>query len=452
MWRTFVVGTVVALAVARPDVNAQHNILVMLADDLGVDRVGAYQKPPSPARTPNIDAIADQGVLFRNAYSNPSCSPTRATLLTGRFAWHTGVGTALSLSSGPGLSLSLETLPQVLSAAGYQCALAGKWHLGDIALHPLQAGFLHHSGTINSINPPMTYTNFAKMVDGAGVHVQTYATTDTVNDALGFMASLTEPWFIEVAFNAPHKPFHIPPSNLCSTQLPPQIQGNEPLYSKAMIEALDAEVGRLMMAVDLSDTYVIFLSDNGPEAVTVEPPLDPSHAKGTLFETGIHVPLIAAGPGVDQGAECHALVNTTDLFATCSSIAGAPPPVGLDSISIRPYFAHPERPSQRTFVYCETFLPNFDPEQGMDVNSFLRRQQSVRNGRHKLIVAFQPFSLLLDDKDTRLYDLINDPDEQVNLMDEPLGPQAAAAFETLWAHLLEQQPAPFHPILLGLPW
>ena len=440
------------LLLAPASAQTPPNLLLVVADDLGIDNVGAYDFHPEAAPTPALDNLARQGVLFSRAYANPACSPTRATLLTGQYAWHTGVGTVLSPSGGPGLQTSVTTLPQVLAEAGYTSAAVGKWHLGDDPAHPLQMGFAHHRGTMNNIQAPFSYDHYPKATDGVYDISNEYATTETVDDALEFIGTLPEPWFVYVAFNAVHEPYHAPPPELHTYDLPEDIAGNEAIYGRAMIQSLDTEFGRLLAGVDLEDTLVTFVSDNGPEPETVLPPLDPSHAKGTHFDLGVHVPLIVAGAGSASEARCDALVNTTDVFATLARAAGLPGLSGIDSVSLRPYLAVPERPSIRRFVYTESFTPNFTPEEGWPhMEGFIRRHQAARSQRHKLIVKYYAYSPLVDPLDVRLYDLVADPLEEHNLMLHPLAPGVQKAFDVLMAELIRQQPGPF-PELLGTPY
>ena len=199
------------------------NVLVVLLDDIGVEKVGAYgESPPgvTPPCTPNMDALATAGVLFRNAWTNNVCSPTRAQLLTGRHGFRTGIGGLVNgFDTAEGLAIDLETtLPQAL--AGYATAAVGKWHLAAPAQglqHPLEAGFGAYAGSLYNLN---SYSNWVKTfdADGDGVLDQAcelrYATTDSTDDAIGFARTLASPWFLYVAYNAPHMPVHAPPPAL----------------------------------------------------------------------------------------------------------------------------------------------------------------------------------------------------------------------------------------------
>lgn len=150
--------TCIALLLLTSVLHAQGNVLLVIADDVGVDRVAAYGEHPSPGRTPQIDRLAERGVLFRNAWSNPYCSPTRATVLTGRHGFRTGVGFFVGMTTPHGLSLAETTLPEVLAPSHTSLAL-GKWHLSSFlqgADYPLAAGFAHHAGSLFNLDAAVT--------------------------------------------------------------------------------------------------------------------------------------------------------------------------------------------------------------------------------------------------------------------------------------------------------
>ena len=436
---------------AVPLEGGRPNILLIVGDDMGVDRVGAYGEHPDAGPTPVLDALAQQGVLFRNAWSNATCSPTRATLLTGRYGFRTGVGRAITYSNGDfELSVDEPSLARALSAAApagawlrgprYSTAAVGKWHLGTAGgsgpLHPLLLGFDHHSGPPDNLpDAPGTDTwfEFEKHVDGATVVSTTYATTDQVDDALAMFAALPEPWFVWLAFSSAHAPFHAPPAELHSLDLPPTPQDDLPLHHRAMVEALDTELGRLLDGLGdglRARTLVTFVGDNGTPNVVTTAPFDPEHGKGTAYEGGINVPLIVAGPGVAVGVECAGLVNTTDLFATFCELAGVPADGALDSVSpdsvsLVPYLAQPDRPSLREWVYADGFAPN-------GPGPYVQRSRALRDERYKLIHR----ELLNGHEVTLLYDLEADPFEQVDLLRQgPLTAAQQAAHDALWAVL-----------------
>ncbi|GJM22772.1 MAG: hypothetical protein DHS20C15_26870 [Planctomycetota bacterium] len=411
------------------------NVLLILADDLGIDRVAAYGAHPDPGNTPVIDQLAREGVLFRNAWANPFCTSSRATILTGRYSMRTGLGSITSPSSGSQLALSELTLPEALPVA-YRNAAVGKWHLAAgnapeaSLLHPMESGFEHHRGSIGNLpsaDGESAYFHWQKNVDGALQTSTTYATTDAVDEALGFIeqwSAKEEPWFLWLAFNAPHKPFHAPPAELHSVELPDVI--DPPLHMRALTEAMDTEIGRLLAELDpavRANTYVIFLGDNGTLDAATTAPFLQNHAKGTVFNGGVHVPLIVTGPGVPAGDECAALVNSTDLFATVLELAGELSQAE-DSISLLPYLQDPSTPSLRPWIYAERFTPDHT------VN-FLVRHQAIRDARFKLRRIEGNGQVLVEG----LSDVLADFHESTDLLSAPLDDAAAAAYAKLGALL-----------------
>ena len=407
---------------AGAPVRRSQNIVLVLADDFGVDMVGAYAEGSAPPCTPTIDGLAQDGMLFRNAWANPSCTPTRASMLTGRHGFRTGLGQP---GAGALLDLAETTIPETL--VGYATSCTGKWHLAsgpNSTAHPNLSGFQHYSGGLSGGLPD--YFTWNKTVNGTTSTSTTYATTDTIDDAIAAMVSMPEPWFLYVSLNAPHSPYHVPPASICQPSgCPTPLCGNLPgnasnvMQGKAMVEAMDAELGRMLTVLDSVDpgAFVIFMGDNGTARQIVEPPFIRQRAKGSVYEGGVNVPLIVRGPGVAQG-ESEALVSCVDLHSTIAEIAGrrtAPE----DSVSMVPLFADPLARG-REFVYTEGFSPNGG------TLPFAEHNRAVRNARYKLLRQ----TGLADE----LYDLDLDPFEQTNLLINP-DAAALAAFSELEAEL-----------------
>ncbi len=415
------------------------NILFIVADDIGVENVGAYGENPDAAHTPVIDQLASEGVLFRNAWSNPRCSPSRSTLLTGQYGFRTGIGRTVGWATDLfELSPDGATLPRVLGLLGYGTAAVGKWHLAAEQLsgyaHPQMLGFDHHRGAIDNLPSfnGQAYFDYEKSVDGVVQQSTTYATTDAVNDTLALVEQLGEPWFVYLAFNAPHGPYHKPPDALHTYDLAGlSVQQNIPLHMKAMTEAMDTEIGRLLAELppaELARTVVVIVGDNGTDGIASVPPWEPSHAKGTVFEGGVNVPLIVWGDGVGVG-ESAALVNLVDLYGTALQLAGIHGPTSPDAVSVLPYLIDPAAPSLRSFVYTERFAPNgFD----LGFGPLLSWYRAVRNERYKLRDAFNTFT---GEDFQELYDLEADPFETTDLLLGALTPEEAAALAELQAAL-----------------
>jgi arylsulfatase A-like enzyme len=412
-----------ALALVSP-LLAQDNVLLVVLDDIGVDRVRAYGEHPLVGSTPTLDQLAGEGVRFTRCWANPLCSPTRATILTGRYGFRTGIGHVIGNQYGTtGLSLEEWALPEVIRRATldrYRTVCLGKWHLGGLGqglVHAEDSGFHRFAGTLANLgepDDPGAYYHWSKVVDGELATVHRYATTDTADDVLRTVEQLGDrPWFIWAAFHAAHVPYHRPPPDLADYPLSGDPQDSPAPHHKAMVQALDAELGRVLAGIDpkvLARTTVIVIADNGTQGPASEAPTNPTHGKGTLFEGGIRVPLIVWGAGVQQAGVCDALVNASDLFATTLELVGVDPAqvipsdVPLDSVSLVPYLVNPGASSQRDFVYSEAFKPNNVP-----LAELVKLRRTLRDQRYKLVRNE------LDSID-RLYDLWLDPGEERDLL------------------------------------
>jgi arylsulfatase A-like enzyme len=203
-----------ALAFLPGAAAAQNNVLMVIADDVGVDKIGAYAEGAQIPPTPNIDALAAGGVLFRNCSANPTSSTTRATILTGRYSFRTGVGYLVDgviLPDVPPLQLSEYILPEVLDLAQpglYKHAAIGKWHLGNASVGgpqaPNMAGFQYHAGLLANMEGSDNYYSWQKTVQGVTSYTTKYITTDEVDEAINFIAGATGPWYCQVWFFASH--------------------------------------------------------------------------------------------------------------------------------------------------------------------------------------------------------------------------------------------------------
>ncbi len=427
---------------------APTNILMMTADDLGVDIINAYGLGVLTPPTPNIDALAAQGVRFDNAYLNPGGSTSLANIETGRYARRHGIGFTVYSMQVP-LSLEEITLPKLLAASTtdvWDTALIGKWFLGNAQTGGLLSPNLHGYGLYEGIPGNLgldnlhgySYFNYPLVRNGQVVTYETtYATTRQVDSALEFIGQAAEPWFINLIFNAPHTPIHTPPADLFTVSVPPTLKKGDsavPFYH-AMVEALDTEIGRLLAGIDpevLARTTVIFLADNGTPQGSISPPFDPSKGKMTPYEGGIKVPLIVTGPHVvSPGRAVEHLVQGTDLFATVAEIAGidlaAALPSGrvVDSVSLMPYLRDPAALAQRKFAWSELFIPN-----GIGIPHHVELF-AVRDRRHKLIRKRYEQGTAQHE----FYDLLADPLETTNLLAGQLSQQQLDAYRKLLRHM-----------------
>ncbi len=482
---------------------APENALVILVDDWGLDMMEAYGSPDLSANcitrppTPNIDRLAESGVTFLSGWVQPVCSPTRASLLTGRHAFRHGIGRIVDQcqSSAAGCSQPADaladeefTIPELLREATqvgllpeYGTAAVGKWHLGPDPIAPLIQGFDRFRGSQHNIqrtdSPNESYCSWLKNTDGSYSMSTTYATTDAVDEALNFISDQGEnPWFLYVAMHSGHAPWHIPPPHLapsyfindgtgtcfhaqnpsCPVQPPicPPLACPVPIcteacelpittpldvqsaatrpYYEAMIEAMDTEIGRLIEGVNLENTIVFVLGDNGtPGSATAEPFLGdrvlgiPPKSKGSIYQGGVNVPFIVSGAGVRGARSGNAprtttkMVHVVDIYATIADLFGlddqvleALSPNPIDSMSFKHVLARRPGPD-RPYIFTEVFGPNF-PTSTASCDFAMAR--TIRNKRFKLLRYTDPFDCsapLVEE----LYDLAQDPFEARNLMD-----------------------------------
>ncbi len=393
---------------------AGGNILVIVADDLGVDKVAAYGEHPDPPPTPVLDRLADEGVKFRHAYSGPVCAPTRANMMTGRYGRRHGVGKIINVwTYDYALPANELPLPAVLDSSAYfsySNSFVGKWHLGsrpEGPSHPADLGWSWHAGSLGNLADPTTIDTIGKKDysywerdDNGFVSISTeYATIQTTDDALDRIAVMPEPWMLWLAYNAPHEPLHVPPASLHSFVGLDDASSDYDKY-QAMVESLDSEMGRLLVSIDpvvLDATTVFFIGDNGTPKHGISAPFDPEKGKGSVHEGGVNVPLIVRAPhlGLIGGTESTAFVHAVDLFTTISVIVGVDPgeleqqlpdgtfrPIAFDGQSILPYLSDPMRVGARETMFVERFEPN-----GKD--PFFSESVAIRDERWKLIRAFE---------------------------------------------------------------
>ncbi|MGB0495112.1 MAG: sulfatase-like hydrolase/transferase [Kangiellaceae bacterium] len=316
------------------EVNVKPNILLIIADDQGVDASAQYTYSTDLPHTPTIDELAAQGIVFDNAWATPACTTTRGTIITGMHGVNSGVSfvPAELDSSSFTLQRYIKSLPE---ASDYQTAVIGKWHLGggnpDLS-HPTDSGVDYYAGNIAGVIPD--YEDWELTINGSVEQSTEYHTSKVTDLAIDWMSTQEQqssPWFLWLAYVAPHFPFHLPPSDLHTrdslTGTSEHIDANRREYYLAAIEAMDTEIGRLldsMSSAERDNTIVIYIGDNGtPTPVIDREVFIGSHGKGSLYEGGIRVPMIVSGKGVERINEREsALVNTSDFFATFGQLLG----------------------------------------------------------------------------------------------------------------------------------
>lgn len=330
------------------------NILLIVADDLGYGDLSAYGA--DDARTPRLDRLAREGVRLTDFYANaPVCTPTRAALITGRYHQRSPLDRPLASVGAhleAGLPATGRSFPRLLKDAGYRTSLIGKWHLGyKPEFGPRAHGFDYFWGYLSG------YIDWYTHVAGSGQPDLWENETPVTHDGY-FHHEVTRraireldqpragaPFFLEVAYGAPHWPFQSPAAASVAARR------NDSMYQDpsdkdaptradyvAILEDLDAEVGKLLDALEsrglAGDTLVVFTSDNGGEWLSRNLPL--FNRKDTVWEGGIRVPAILRWPGVlPAGTVSHQVGITMDLTASFVALAGASrPDLALDGIDL----------------------------------------------------------------------------------------------------------------------
>ncbi len=371
-------------------VNAQQNTILIIADDVSPDYFGCFSPTTDTANTPNIRALAARGIKFTKVWSAPVCSPARAGILTGRYPFRTGVGGVITGATSPQIDtaeMSIAKLLKYYAPITYNTACVGKWHLTintpPKRLNPNKLGFDLYSGNFNGAIP--NYYNYQRVKNGILDTITTYATTQTVDDAIDWMDTMntSKPFFLWLAFNAPHDPFHLPPASLCNTTslsgTTADITAYPEKYFKAALEAMDTEIGRLFAYLTLNNlmdsTNIIFIGDNGNQGQVAQI-ADPTKSKGTIYDYGVRVPMIIAGPSVvDTNRTSNDLINTPDLFATIAELSGFPNwknsiPFGVmvDSKTFLPIIKN-QTTSNRSWIFAETFNTPVTADDGKTIRN-----------------------------------------------------------------------------------
>ena len=340
------------------------NILLILSDDHGYADTGFTGCKDIP--TPNLDRLAKSGVRCTSGYvTHAFCSPTRAALMTGRYQQRFGhefnpVYDPLDLKEG--LPLTEKLLPAFLKDAGYVTGWIGKWHLGASPTHTPQArgfketfGFIGGGHQFLNWKPDQRQYTLPIERDGQPVEVTSHLTTVFGEEAAAFVKRhAREPWFLYLAFNAPHTPHQPTPERLA------RFAHLKPLRAKyaAQVSLMDDAIGAALDAVKQSGqesrTLVFFFSDNGGAEVNASDNTPLRSFKGQLYEGGVRVPFLVSWPGrLPAGKDYAHPVSSLDVFATALGRAGVPMPTDYkyDGVDLVPFLAGEEHgvPHERLF-------------------------------------------------------------------------------------------------------
>ncbi len=390
------------------DTETRPNILVFVSDDMGWGQPGF--NGGTEVETPHMDRLADEGVKLTQFYVQPVCAPTRASLFTGRYAWKTGAADNPDSRMDDGLLLDERTIAEALRDSSYATWLVGKWQAGYWGSErlPLQRGFDHHygfyDGFIDSYKHVRPWKGWHEILDwhrnGRPVVESGYSTFLLAEEASQLIERHdgSRPFFLYLAFNAPHDPFQAPPEYIAQfSHLPYDLETRK---QRAMVKAMDDAIGQVMDALErrgvLDETLVMFLNDNG--GVSEAGGNSPYRGlKRSYLEGGIRAPAVMRWPSrITAGSASDALMHVADLFPTFAGLAGADTGGGLplDGLDVWEAIANgAESPREEVVL-------------SLDV---------IRVGDWKLLEEDGEFAKSDKSSPLQLYNIAEDPYETMNL-------------------------------------
>ena len=422
------------------EASKRPNVLLIIADDWGAESTSLYPNlvgDSGAVPVPNIEALAENGLVFDNAWASPACSMTRGTIVSGLYGYRTGV-----TSVGAVLPTDTVTLFDRITAESpsYGQSFFGKYHLGGGNIDPKANGAFADAPKILQHVRDLGIPNFQGIlgggltdyfswniynINGPTVPTTTYSTTKLTDLAIDYIhnqeqSKPNDPWFIYQAYNAPHaanganNPFEVPPPELHHVDLssvgnpkPGTLATNIPVY-KANIQALDTEIGRLLKEVDLEKTVVIFIGDNGTPGPVKDTGSKVRGSKGSAYEGGVRVPLVIKGAGVTHQGRTDDLVVSSDLYATILSLTGIDVSHVNNSYSLKPVLSDKTGSSGRSYSFSESS------------SGTSNRVYGLKDKRFKLVSNL---------KKRELYDLVADPQEKTDLYAKPAYAAVRATLE-----------------------
>jgi arylsulfatase A-like enzyme len=424
------------------------NVVLVMTDDQGYGPVGRHGHPW--IQTPNLDKLYDTSVRFTRFLVAPTCSPTRSALMTGRHPMRNGI--THTILERERMALDATILPQVLKTAGYTSGMFGKWHLGDEeAYQPQTRGFdeaFHHgAGGIGQAYacscadaPGNKYFDPVIRHNGSFVKTKGFCTDIFFTAAMGWIKNVKEkdaPFFAYISTNAPHGPFIAPPKN---TKRFTDLGFSEKTAGfYGMIENIDENMGRLMAKLEawdlLSDTVVIFMSDNGmtgggsgrgvlgqlPDGTKLEMyNAGMKGQKGSADEGGVRVPFFVRWDGhIKPGGDVDTIAAHIDLLPTLAALAGATPPAGqVEGRSLLPLIESGD--AEWSDRYLFTHKGRW--KTGQEPNDHQWKGFAVRNQQYRFV------------ENNALYDMQEDPGQTTNIMDEhpEIVREMRAVYDTWW--------------------
>lgn len=406
----FTLSTPIAFGQSEP---TRPDVVVIVADDLGWGDLGCYGS--EDLRTPALDRMASEGQRWTNFYANCCvCSPTRAAILTGCYPDRVGVPGVIrtnATNSWGNLANDVQLLPELLQEVGYQTSCIGKWHLGLTPEdHPCNRGFDHFHGFLGDMmddyfhhrrqNNNYMRRNFTE-INPAG-HATTLF-TQWAQAAITEMTQNENPYFLYLAYNAPHTPIQPPEKALqqVRARLPDLPEQRAKLI--ALIEDMDQGIGRVLDTIRQTNrpTLTIFVSDNGGQLNVGADNGGLRDGKQSNYEGGLRVPAIFHWPDeIEPSTESHAIGATMDLLPTLCEILDLEDPKAVDGISLAPWLDEPSATQKERELY------------------FVRREGGTRYAGLTIeALRLGPWKLVhnLPTQKFELFHLADDPLEQEDL-------------------------------------
>ncbi len=394
------------------------NFLVIFADDLGFGDVSTYH--PSDCHTPNIDRLAAGGLLFTDMRANCTvCSPSRASLLTGKYPDRVGVPGVIRTKKNNNWGYfdpACETLASALKPAGYRSALIGKWHLGlEPENHPNARAFDFFHGFLGDMMEDY-YTHMREGHNYMRLNEKTIDpeghATDIFSDwARAYLEERAQkkdgPFFLYLAYNAPHFPIQPPPAWLAKIKKRNPKLSEKRAKNVALVEHLDHNIGRVLDTLEKSglarNTLVVFASDNGGSLSHAQNNDPWRGGKQSHFDGGLRSPFIMSWPGTIEAGRKSAYPGLNfDIFPTFLELAGLKVPAGLDARSLLPLMKGEKMSGEREFYFVRR--EGGEKYGGMAYHALIRGDWKIlRND------SFSPLEL---------YNLAKDPGEKNNLARE----------------------------------
>ncbi|QQE13800.1 arylsulfatase [Planctomycetota bacterium] len=410
---------------------AKPNVVVIMSDDMGWGQLGC-EDIDEVVPTPNIDRIAEEGVMLRNYYVQSVSSPTRAAFLTGRYPFRCGMEERTHGNDDVGMLKDERTVAQAMKESGYSTALFGKWHLGQWQKEhlPMQRGFDHQYGHYSALIGSFDHSRGQKYYDWhrneKPIYEEGYSSY-LIAEEFGRVLKGRErekPFFYYVAYNAVHDPYEAP------DELIAKYKDHKLGKQLAMLEGMDISVGRILKSLEnegvLDDTLIVFFNDNGGTRAVGNEPLR-GH-KGNFYEGGVRVVCMARYPkAIKAGSEYDGLTYVADWYPTLINLGGGSleQTFAIDGFDIWEGIARGKASEREEIVHC---VPGSHRKGA---------KRAIRLGDYKLV-------------DDELYDVVNDVYETKDLAKEK--PEIFAKLEARLEVLVSERRKPeVHNLIFPAP-